>query len=315
MMETIHKKTETSLDEIDLMDLMKFIWNDKIVIILTTSIFAIISVVYALSLPNIYSSEALLAPNNINSGSASSQISSQIGGLASLAGMNLGSISGGQEAKINTAIEILGSRQFFKDYLYEDLLVEIMAAKSFDNNSQILTIDDELYDTGTGDWLLPNGKVDVKPTVQKTYNAFIKSSSISKDKFTGFVTVSYNHISPIVSQKIVDRMVKGVNQALRKTDIDASNKSIIYLMQEIKKTSLVSLQQAFSRLIEEQTKTMMLANLTEEYIFRTIDPPVVSELKSGPSRSIICIVITFIGGLIAILISFFRFSFYNKKNK
>jgi hypothetical protein len=63
-------------------------------------------------------------------------------------------------------------------------------------------------------------------------------------------------------------------------------------------------------LIEEQTKTVMLGNVRDEYVFKTIDPAVVSELKEKPKRAIIVVVATFVVGMfsifIVLLISFIR---------
>ena len=55
----------------------------------------------------------------------------------------------------------------------------------------------------------------------------------------------------------------------------------------------MSLDEVFAQLIEEQTKTIMLANVSKDYVFDVIDPPVAPELKSKPSRAVICVLGTF----------------------
>ena len=50
-----------------------------------------------------------------------------------------------------------------------------------------------------------------------------------------------------------------------------------------------------------QLKTLMLANIEKDYLFSTIDPPFIPLMKSSPSRALICILITLLGGLISIL--------------
>jgi LPS O-antigen subunit length determinant protein (WzzB/FepE family) len=50
-------------------------------------------------------------------------------------------------------------------------------------------------------------------------------------------------------------------------------------------------------LIEEQTKTLMLANVRDEYVFSTVDPAVVPELKDKPKRSLIVAVAIVLGGM------------------
>ena len=67
------------------------------------------------------------------------------------------------------------------------------------------------------------------------------------------------------------------------------------------------MKSVFYRLIEEQTKTLMLANSTPEYVFKTISEPKVAEEKSKPKRALICVAGTFLGGFVSVvfvLISF-----------
>ena len=66
-----------------------------------------------------------------------------------------------------------------------------------------------------------------------------------------------------------------------------AEKSIEYLKQQIANTSLADLQVMFFELIQSQTETVMLAEVRPEYVFKTIDPAVVPELKSKPRRAII----------------------------
>ena len=75
-------------DEIDLRELFAVIWQGKWLIIAITALFAVASVVYAISQPNIYKSEALLAPAEQEGGGGLSALAGQFGGLASLAGVN-----------------------------------------------------------------------------------------------------------------------------------------------------------------------------------------------------------------------------------
>ena len=92
-----------------------------------TTVFAISSIAYALSLPNIYMADARLLASQ-QAASPVSDLTSQLGGLASIAGINLGGLQGGQD-KARLAIEILRSRKFFEDYLFERVLVDAMAAR------------------------------------------------------------------------------------------------------------------------------------------------------------------------------------------
>ena len=107
---------------------------------------ATVSVVVALSMPNIYQSTAILAPKSDGGTGGLSRLASQYGGLASLAGINLGGIGGDSNSKPAIAIEKMKSLSFFKQHLYEDLLVDLMAFESWDSSTRQLIYDDEIYD-------------------------------------------------------------------------------------------------------------------------------------------------------------------------
>ncbi|MBT5602239.1 MAG: LPS O-antigen length regulator, partial [Gammaproteobacteria bacterium] len=136
-------------DEIDLKELFFVLWNAKLFIIAITGFFAVLSVVIALMQPNIYESSAVLAPRNGQSGL--SGLAAQYGGLAAMAGIQL---PGGEEgSKTLIAMEKMKSKQFFEEYLYEAILVELMAAKNWDASSNTLKIDADAYDLKKSKWI------------------------------------------------------------------------------------------------------------------------------------------------------------------
>ena len=50
----------------------------------------------------------------------------------------------------------------------------------------------------------------------------------------------------------------------------------------------------------------MLAEVRQEYVFKTIDPAVAPEEKSGPRRALICILTTLLAGMLAAIIVLLR---------
>src|SRR3990167_1078877 len=91
--------------EVDLIALFSVIWQGKWIIAAVTSAFSVVAIVYALTLPNIYKSEVLLAPITEEAGL---KIPGQLGGLAALAGVNLAGLGGGDKTEL--ALEIIKSR-------------------------------------------------------------------------------------------------------------------------------------------------------------------------------------------------------------
>ena len=63
-------------------------------------------------------------------------------------------------------------------------------------------------------------------------------------------------------------------------------------------------------MIEEQTKTLMLAEVSDEYVFKTISPAKVSEEKAKPKPKRALIVM--LGGMLAVIIVLIR---HFKKSK
>jgi LPS O-antigen subunit length determinant protein (WzzB/FepE family) len=74
------------------------------------------------------------------------------------------------------------------------------------------------------------------------------------------------------------------------------------------------MQTVFYQLIEEQTKTIMLAEVSQEYVLKTIDPANAPEEKAKPKRALIVVLGTMLGGILSVLIVLVRY-FTNKSNQ
>jgi LPS O-antigen subunit length determinant protein (WzzB/FepE family) len=92
--------------------------------------------------------------------------------------------------------------------------------------------------------------------------------------------------------------VNDINRAVRDQDIAEATRSIEYLKAQVANTALAELQSVFFELIQGQTEKVMLAQARPEYVFKTIDHPVVPEEKSKPQRALICMLGVVLGGII-----------------
>ena len=295
-------------DEIDLREFLSAIWAGKWVVIVTTLVFSVTSVVFALSLPNIYRSEVTLAPA---SESNSLKVPGQLGGLAALAGVSLG----GQGAdKTALALEILKSREFLGRFIVNnDLFIPIMAAAGWDRASDRLQIDPDLYDESIKEWVRDvEEPFKPKPSVLETIEEFEEIFSVNQNKETGMVNLSVEHYSPFIAKQLVDKLVAAINEDMRQRDLDEAEKSIEYLNKKIEQTNLADLRTMLFSRIEEQTKVVMLANVRNEYVFKTVDPAVVSEKKEKPARALICILGFMLGGMLSVLFVLVRY-FSNRR--
>jgi uncharacterized protein involved in exopolysaccharide biosynthesis len=295
-------------DEIDLRQWLSILWMNKKLILTITFCFSVIGGIYALSLPNIYKAQAILAPADENSGGGLSAMVNQFGGLASLAGVNLGK---GTVDKGAMAIEVLKSRSFLNEFIrHREIAVNLLASDSW--NGTELLIDQDLYDSSTNTWgrslLIDNAK---SPTDWDLYNAFEKILDIQQDKLTGLVIISVEHKSPVVAKNWVDWLISDLNSHIRETDVKEAQTSVSFLEKQLKQTPIADMQAMFYQLIEKQYQTIMLANVREQYMFKVVDPAVVPQDRERPKRTLLILLSIILGGCVGIIFSLVR----NKKNK
>ncbi len=290
-------------DEIDLRTLFQIVWKKKFLILSISSIAAIFSIFYALSLPNIYTSSSLLAPT-----SEEDSLSSQLGrysGLAGLAGVQL---QGNSSSKSEEAIKRIKSFSFFYEYFLTNVKLEnLMALEDWIQKGNKLIYDDDQFDSESGKWVR---KVSFpQTTIPSAQEAFIKYKSIlniKKEADTGFVAISVDHMSPIVAKKWVDIIIYNINESMRELDKVKAVNSIAFLNESAKSTNIQSIREVIANLQETQMQTLMLASSNKEYIFKIIDSAIVPERKSAPNRAFICILGTIFGGILSLLIVFMQ---------
>lgn len=295
-------------DEIDLVELFKALWCGKWIIIAITFIFAVGSVIYALSLPNIYKSDALLSPAERANGGGLSNMAGQLGGLAALAGINIGA---GESSQTELAVQVMKSRRFVDAFIEKhNLLVPLIAANGWDLTNDKLLFDEEIYDINKERWLRePDGLRGVKPTAQEAYEIFMKDVfDVSQDKESGLYTISIKYYSPHIAKQWVDWLIADINKVMRERTIAETSQNLAYLNSQLQKTAVADMQSTFYKLIEEQTKSLMLAEVQEEFIFKTVDPAIVPEIKNSPNRAMICVLGVLFGGVLSVVIVLVRFA-------
>lgn len=290
--------------EIDLFDLIKILYKRKLFISIFVFIFGLSSIFIALSIPNKYTSDIHLS--SAIETSKTSNLVSKYGGLASMAGINLPE---GESSKKDLALEILNSRRFISNFIEKrDILIPLMASKEWNSYENKLILDDEIYDVETNKWVREvNHPYVAKPSKQESYEYWHEEIfSFSENKDTGFIKINITHHSPYMARDWALWLVEDLNNDMRDQDILEATKSLEYLYKELERVSYDELRNLIYSLIEEDIKVLSVANTKAEYIFKIIDPPVVSEKKSEPSRALICIIITLIGGMLACIIVLFR---------
>ncbi|MBL4941370.1 MAG: LPS O-antigen length regulator [Colwellia sp.] len=299
-------------DEIDLGELWRAIWAGKLTIILVSFVFVVASVLFALSKPDIYKASAILAPASSEGGTGGlSALAGQFGGLASMAGINLG---GGGSDKTNLALEVIKSRSFIERFIIKhNLLIPLMAGEKWDRLTDTLILNEELYDKANSKWVR---KVKaLKKAEPSSWEAFIKFSgllNVSQDKNTSMVTIELEYFAPAMAQQWLSWLISDVNEFMRDQDQKEAQNSIDYLTEQLKHIQVTSMETIFYQLIEEQTKNMMLTKVKAEYVLKTIDPAQVPDEKAKPKRALIVVLGTILGVILSVIIVLIRF--FSKKS-
>jgi uncharacterized protein involved in exopolysaccharide biosynthesis len=300
-------------DEIDLSELFRAIWLNKLTIIIISFIFSVASVAFALSKPDIYKASVLLSPASSEGAGAMGALAGQFGGLASLAGINLG---GAGTDKTALALEIIKSRGFLEHFIAKhELLIPIMASKKWDQANNALILDNEIYDASSEKWIRDvQEPKKPKPSLWEAYQELLELISASQDKTTSLVTISLEFYSPDIAKQWLIWLVEDVNNSMREQDEKEAKASIDYLTSQLDKTEVSAMKTVFYQLIEEQTKNMMLTKISDEYVLKTIDPAQVPEKKAGPKRALIIVLGTLLGAILSVLIVLVTYFTNNKKS-
>jgi uncharacterized protein involved in exopolysaccharide biosynthesis len=202
-----------------------------------------------------------------------------LGGIAALAGFKIGS-DGGQTEE---SLAVLRSQQFNEAFIRENGLLPILYASRWDEVA--------------GKW---KGDPEDKPTLAMAYRRFNREiRTVFQDKKTGLVTLQVDWKDRRIAAKWANELVSRLNSEMRRRAITDADASMKYLESELASTSTVETRLAINRLMEGQINARMVANVTNEYVFRVVDPAMVPDRNDvvRPRRVLLAALGIMCGGL------------------
>jgi uncharacterized protein involved in exopolysaccharide biosynthesis len=264
----------------DFVALMRVVKKYKWSVSVVTLVCVFGGIVYSLTATPLYKAEVGITEVSQSGMGASGALANQIGGLAGLVGVNLGSLGGASKE-------------------YQAFLKSRFAIQEFISRHSM----SELFPTASK-----------PPTLWLAVRRFQQGVlTIRDDKRAGITIVSVTFTNPATAAKWANEFVAMVNELLRVRAMDEAKRSIVYLNEQVAKTNAVELEKAIYNLIENETKTLMLANVRAEYAFTVIDPAVAPEVRVSPQRVIIVLGSAFIGLLIGTSVAFARNAWSSKR--
>jgi uncharacterized protein involved in exopolysaccharide biosynthesis len=202
-------------------------------------------VTLAMVMTPVYRAATVLIPASDERNSLAGSLNStlgQLGGLASLAGVSLGSA----DAATEEALAVLRSRQFTERFINDlNLMPQLYSPKDFEKASP--------------------------PTPARAFRKFKKIRTITQDKKTGLVMLQVDWKDREAAAMWANELAARLNAEMRNRAIAQAEASVAFLEKELARTSAVETRQAINRLIESQIKQRMLANVSQEYAFRVVD--------------------------------------------
>jgi len=210
---------QTEEDEIDLLKLAKTVWNKRRQVISITLIFMLLGLAVALLTPKEFTASSTFIPQTSESGKGGGSL----GGLASLAGINLGGMSGGSEIPPTLYPKIASSVSFKKSLLEAQINVEGMTnAVSYKKYYEeihkpgilgllkkytlglpgviIKAIKGTPDETLTGQ--IDNGLIKVSQEEFELFNGLESKFSVSPNEKEGFVSLSFVMPEPLMAAQM-----------------------------------------------------------------------------------------------------------------
>ena len=250
-------------NEIDFVALFGVIWDQKYLVLSISLIGGVIATILALTAVPMYRAQVVVTEVRDKGLGAAGALMGQLGGLASIAGLNLN--SNGADAERQAVLE---SRGLVEAFVKRYNLAPIINGNSKGPNS---------------DWF----------AVERFRNTVL---GLHNDKIKGTTTITVAWRDPVVAARWANDFVGLANETLRARAIQDSSRNIEYLNKQLAQTNVVEIRQAMYALIEAETKSLMLAHGRAQYAFTIVDPAVPPAVRFSPRRTLMVITGLFIGG-------------------
>ena len=294
-------ESKTYKNQLDIETLVKLLWANKKIIISITFFFAMVSIIIALSIQNKYTSSSLVKiVNSDEQSSNASSLLSSYGGLASLSGIDISSLS---DEKASYVIALIKSKKFLSELLKKDdsLTQNIFAMKKFYPESGKVDFYNSIYNQDEDKWVRKKsiGR-SIKPSYIELHEYYLSALDIHKDKDSGFIKISFTSKSPIFAFNMLEMILAETNLFIKEDELKRVEDALKYLSSKLETVTTDETISTINQLIEVNLKKEALANINEEYFIKKIDYPFIAESKSSPNRAVICILLTFLGFLLSL---------------
>jgi uncharacterized protein involved in exopolysaccharide biosynthesis len=260
--------------ELDVAVLLAALWRAKWLVLASMAVFSALGAAYAFKATPWFQADVVLSP--VEKKSLSGGLA-QLGGLASLAGIEIPSAGTGEP------LAVLRSKTFARDFINDKALMPVLYAAK--------------WNAATNEWSVPEAE---RPDIRDAVTYFDQRIRIvSEDKKTGLVTLAIRWTDPVLAADWANALVGRLNERLRTQAIREAQASIEYLQKEMAVGSIVSLQQSIGRVLESEMQKMVLARANDEFAFKIVDSATPPRHRYSPKRGLALVLSALLGFALA----------------
>ena len=272
--------------QIDFRKILVDLWRGRYIILGTALLLAILAGVYAYFIATpIYMARATIMVR-FEDAMSSGGLSGQLGGLASLAGVNVRNGSPGRVEYIAK----LRSRDLAQKFIRQENLLPVFFA--------------DKWDEAAGRWR----EAERAPTLDDAVLKFRKVAHIEEDIDTGLIAVSFEWRDRFLATKWTGDYIALTNAELRASALSETQSNLAYLADQARSVQNESLRESVVRLTETNLNRAMQAKAQRDFAFRIIDPPTTPDQNKfvSPVRSMMVLAGFGAGALLAMLFVLWR---------
>ncbi|MDD2790642.1 MAG: Wzz/FepE/Etk N-terminal domain-containing protein [Sulfurimonas sp.] len=280
-------------DEIDLRELWQSIKNGKKIIFAVVALVVSLTLVYALKQPNVYQSEMTLIPTQ-NESSLSGL--GGLGGLAAMAGVSIG---GGSMTPDVAFDALLNNYDFIKSFVVRHDIVAHYEDENLDKNYVFALGFRGIYDLLTFKSEEAEENQDMEAKIYNTVNMIVKNFSISSDKKTSLVTITYSDFDRNYPPEMINMFLKDASSYLVSNSLKNIDGKLKYFESEFARADSIEIRQSLSATISKILEQKVVLKSKEYYECDPLTTPSVAYIKdkTKPKRGLI-LVVSFVTSII-----------------
>ncbi len=288
-------------DEIDLKELFGTIWQNKFTIAIITLLITSFALIYALKVPNIYTSSTVLIPKDSDKPS----ISGGAAAMAAMAGINLGGGGGGIDIS-GLFKNLLSNYSFHKNIIGKYKIDQMLTLENIEKNFVFAANKRDIYD-----FFKSSGDDEEIDQEELTYNTYLQIKSIlstSTDKESGAITLSAKFEDRFIAKKLIEIYLIEMSNYIKKLDLKELDEQVAYYERELSGSKNIDLRENINTLLSALVKKKVLSQAGEFYMVKQLTKPQVPYIKdkAGPKRALIIIVAFITSIILGIFFVFFK---------